>query len=112
MFSFYLQPSVTQNNEMKRGISHNYNKQTAKRDGGNSFIIIIIMIKSNKKLYNYISPHFPIIICSYMMKTGFISENEDLLIHLKTVSEVTSFCAHIGLPYHDCDTIKRKIQII
>ena len=42
------------------------------------------------------------------MKTGFISENEDLLIYLKTVSEVTSFCAHIGLPYHDCDTIKKE----
>ena len=48
MFPFYLQPSVTQNNEVKRDISHNYNKQTAKRDGGNSFIIIIIVIKSNK----------------------------------------------------------------
>ena len=42
------------------------------------------------------------------MKTGLISENEDLLIHLKTVSEVTSFCAHIGLPDHDCDTIKKE----
>ena len=50
----------------------------------------------------------PIISRSYITKTGFISENEDLLIHLKTVSEVTSFCAHIGLPYHDCDTIKTE----
>ena len=48
MFPFYLQPSVTQNNEVKKDISHNYNKQTVKTDGGNSFIIIIIMIKSNK----------------------------------------------------------------
>ena len=48
MFPFYLQPSVTQNNEVKKDISHYYNKQTVKTDGGNSFIIIIIMIKSNK----------------------------------------------------------------
>ena len=45
MFPYYVQPSVTQNNEVKTGTSHNYNTQTAKRDGGNSSIIIIVMIK-------------------------------------------------------------------
>ena len=39
---------------------------------------------------------------------GLIPKDENLLIHLRTVSEVTSFCSHLGLPDETCDTIKTE----
>ena len=39
---------------------------------------------------------------------GLIPKDENLLIHLRTVSEVTLFCSHLGLPDEDCDTIKTE----
>ena len=48
-----------------------------------------------------------VIFSSYHI-TGLIPTNEDLLIHLKGVSEVMLFCRHLGLPYEDCDTIKTE----
>ena len=40
--------------------------------------------------------------------TGLIPKNENLLILLETVSEVPSFCSHLGLSDHICDTIKTE----
>ena len=40
--------------------------------------------------------------------TGFIPEDEDLLVHLQIIAEVLPFCTHLRLPAHDCNIIRAQ----
>ena len=42
------------------------------------------------------------------MFVGLIPSDEDLLVHLRVVARVKSFCVHLKLTLHDCDEIEKQ----
>ena len=40
--------------------------------------------------------------------TGYIPEEENLLVHLNIISQVLPFCTHLRLPAHDCSIIRAQ----
>ena len=44
----------------------------------------------------------------FLIHTGLIPDDEDLLIHLTIIAEVMPFCTHLHLPAEDCNTIEAQ----
>ena len=42
------------------------------------------------------------------MFVGLIPSNEDLLVHLRVITQVKSFCVHLKLTFDDCDEIEKQ----
>ena len=52
--------------------------------------------------------YYLLIIFIYLFHQGVIPKDENLLIHLKSISEFLQFCIYLGLEYNECNKIERK----